>query len=412
MKIKTIIVTVLALAALSAVVFFINRPTPPPSGDARVHQPLLPAALAEAAAKVKITDQGKTVLLTKQADNTWRVTSYHDLPADFSKLSTLIGELTSAKVEQFVTANPDRLARLEFKDTQVALLDAADKTLWSVTLGKNADAGGRFIRFGDEAKGFRATLNAWLDPEAKGWADSSLVGIKQEDVARVEIDLPGAEPVVATRAKKEDAFAAQNTPAGQKLKADKITSVLASLCSLRFTDTSDLTDANVTAAKQNQRNVKLTTFDGKTWTIALGRKPEQKIIKPPVPKADGKTGPAALGTLAEVAKPAEPAGADPTKTGGPSTVTAPETETIPAGPVYAFVSNSDAQAPINGLMAKRAFQVTDYEFTLLPQKADEVFEAAPPPPPMPPAASTPPAANAPAPSAPATPPSAAKGEPK
>lgn len=389
MKIKTLIVTVLALAALSAVVYFSTRSTPPPSADARVNQPLLASALAEAAAKVKIADQGKTVLLTKQADNTWKVSSYHDLPADFSKLSTLIGELTSAKVEQFVTSNPDRLARLEFKDTQIALLDASDKPLWSITLGKNADAGGRFIRFGDEAKGFRASLNAWLDPEAKNWADSSLVGIKQDDVAKIEIDLPGSDPVVATRAKKEDAFAAQNPPAGQKLKTDKITSVLASFTSLRFTDTSDLTDANVAAAKQNQRTVKFTTFDGKTWTIALGRKPEQKIIKPPAPKADGKTGPAALGTVTEVAKPAEPAAGDATKAGGPSAVIAPETETIPAGPVYAVVSSSNAQASINTLMTQRAFQVTDYEFTLLPQKADEVFEAAPPPPPPPPAAAAP-----------------------
>jgi len=403
MKIKTLIVTVLTLAALSAVVYFVNRPTPPPSADARVHEPLLSTATAEAAAKLKLSDQGKTVLLTKQPDGSWLVNSYHDLPADFSKLSTLIGELTSAKIEQFVTASPDRLARLEFKDTQIALLDSSDKPLWKITLGKNADAGGRFVRFGDEPKGFRANLNAWLDPEPKNWADASLVSIKPEEVSRVEIDLPGAAPVIATRAKKEDTFTAENPPAGQKLKADKITSVLSSLTSLRFTDTTEPTDPNAVAAKQNLRNVKLTTFDGKTWTVAMGRKPEQKIIKPPAPKPDGKTGPAALGSVAEVAKPAEPA-ADAAKTGGPTAVAAPETETIPAGPTFAFVSSSNPQAPINALMSKRGYQVGDYELTSLPQKLEEVFEPAPPPPP---------AAPAPAPSGTGTPPPpATKAEPK
>jgi hypothetical protein len=58
---------------------------------------------------------------------------------------------------------------------------------------------------------------------------------------------------------------------------------------------------------------------------------------------------------------------------------APEFETIPAGPVFAFVSHSDASAPVNSHMAKRAFQIAEYTFTGLPQKADELFEPAPPP---------------------------------
>ena len=59
---------------------------------------------------------------------------------------------------------------------------------------------------------------------------------------------------------------------------------------------------------------------------------------------------------------------------------APEFETIPAGPVFAFVAHSDVSAPVNGLMTKRAFQIAEYTFTGLPQKSDELFEAAPPPP--------------------------------
>ena len=36
-------------------------------------------------------------------------------------------------------------------------------------------------------------------------------------------------------------------------------------------------------------------------------------------------------------------------------------------------------------MQKRAFQISDYTFTSLPQKSDELFEAAPPPAPAAPA---------------------------
>jgi len=38
------------------------------------------------------------------------------------------------------------------------------------------------------------------------------------------------------------------------------------------------------------------------------------------------------------------------------------------GPVYVFITHGDASAPINALMQKRAFQISDYTFTGLPQK--------------------------------------------
>lgn len=399
MKLKTLIVTVLALAVVSAIVFFVNRPAPLPSADPRLGQPVLAPAMAENAGKVKISDQGKTVELAKQSDGSWKVTSYYDFPADFQKLSTFVGDLTSAKIEQLVTSNPERLNRLEFKDTRIELLDSGDKSLLLLTLGKNAEAGGRFLRYNDEKKGYRANLNVWLDAESKNWADASLVPVKVEDVAKVEFDFPNAAPVVVSRAKKEDSFTTENPPAGQKLKGDKVSSVLSSITSLRFSDTNDPQDPNAVAAKQNERSVKVTTFAGKTWTVALGRKPEQKIVKAPTPGADNKSGPAALGSVKDADKPA-PAG-------DAAQIAKPETETVPAGPVFAFISSSDAQAPINSLMTKRAFQVYEYAFTSLPEKRDDLFEAAPPPPPpansAQPATPSAPPASAPAATPPPTP---------
>jgi len=393
MRLKNLALTIAVLAALSAAVFFARRPAPPPSVDARLGQPLADRAAIEKAAKFRLSDQGKTVTLVRQPDGTWRVSNYFDLPADFSKLSTLIGNLTDAKLQRLVTSNPERLTRLEFKDTKIDLLDSADKELWSVTLGKNAETGGgRYVRFGTEQKAFLSNLNAYLDAEPKNWADAQILNLKPEDVAKIEIPFADGGPITVSRAKKEDPWTADKTPSGQKVKADKISTLLGSVGSVRFSDTNDLTDANVTAAKASERVFKLTTFDGKTYTVSLGRKPEERKLKPPAPTTDGKTGPAALGSLADLTKkdaaskpaeatptagavtPSSPSPAEPTKP------LAPEYETIPAGPVFAFIASSDATAPINALMQKRAFQIADYTFTGLPQKSDELFEPAPPPP--------------------------------
>ena len=378
MKLKSIVRTIAILAALSAVAFFATRPTPAPVADTRIGQPLADRAIVEKATTLRLNDQGKTVTLVRQADATWKVSSYHDFPADFSKLATFIGSLTDAKLERLVTSSPARIALLEFKDTKIELLDSTDKELWSVTLGKNPDTGsGRYVRYGAEAKAFLASLSAYLDTDSKNWANTELLALKVDDVAKIEIPFVAAnasEPTSLTvsRATKDAPWTAEKTPDGQKLKADKISAVLSSLSSIRFSETNDLTDANAVAAKATERLFKIETFDKKVLKIALGRKPEEKKLKPITPPAEGQSALAALGTAADMlkkdadGKPAEPA-----------KPIAPEFETIPAGPVFVNIASSDASASVNALMQKRAFQISDYTFTSLPQKSDELFEPAP-----------------------------------
>jgi hypothetical protein len=374
MKLKTLLVSVIVLAALSAGAFLLRRPPPPPAADPRIGQPLAEAGAVEKAAKLRLSDAGKTVLLTRQSDGSWRVPSYFDFPADFAKLSGFVGGLTDTKLQRLVTSNAERLARLEFKDTKIELLDTEDKPLLTLVLGKSSEAGGRFIRFGDEPKAYQANFSAWLDVEAKNWASTELLSLKADDIAKIEV--PFAEGAVTfTRAKKDDAWTADKTPTGQRVKTDRLATVLSSIGTLRFTETTEKSDASAVAAEANQRLFKLETFDKKVIKVGLGRKPEEKKLKPPVASADGKSGPTALGKAADLAK---QEGATGEKKADNAKPLAPEFETIPAGPVFVVVSHGDgAAAPVNALMAKRAFQMADYTFTGLPQKADELFEPAP-----------------------------------
>jgi hypothetical protein len=273
---------------------------------------------------------------------------------------------------------------------------------WRLTLGKDAEGGGRFVRFDDEKKGYLANLNLFIDATAKNWVDTLLLDLKPDEIAEVEIAFGDGAPVTASRAKKGEAWAAEKAPAGQRIKSDQITSLLSSFTNLRFQDTSAPNDANVEAARKHSRTVKLTTFDHKTIRVEIGRKPEErKVIE--APKADVKGQPAAAagqkpalgneGSPAAQGEPATPLAAVAPAAGteiNPSNATPanpavppsakpdePKTETIPAGPVYAFITSSDPGATINALMAKRAFQIFDSNFTGLPQKREELFEPVP-----------------------------------
>jgi hypothetical protein len=377
MNLKNIFIATAVLLLASAAVYLVRRPAAPASADARIGASLVDANTLAKAMGLRLSDQGKTVLVERQADGSWAVSSYHGIAADFQKLSQFVDELERAKIDRFISARKDRVERLEFKDTRVALLDASGKELWSLTLGKNTEGGGRAVRFGAEDKAYLSRASLWLDAESKNWADTTLLSLKPEDIASVELGFAGAPALAVKRAKKEDPFAPEKTPeAGRTFKADKISSLLGSLGSLRFSDTTATDDAGALEARKSSRTITLTTFDGKKIGVTLARKPEQKIVKP--------------------AAAASPKPADPAKPGAAEPAPAPAadtTETLPAGPVFVSISHSDAKAPVNALMAKRAYQISEYTFTGLPQKPDELFETPPPPAPAPAAT---PAAPAPA----------------
>ncbi|HXQ79690.1 MAG TPA: hypothetical protein VN775_00165, partial [Opitutaceae bacterium] len=105
------------------------------------------------------------------------------------------------------------------------------------------------------------------------------------------------------------------------------------------------------------------------------RKPEEKKPKPPAPPAKEPPAPPAKEATAPAAKEAPAPPAKEADAKAEAKPVAPEFETIPAGPVFAFVSSSDPHAAVNDLMKRRAFQVDDYTFTRLPQKPEELFEA-------------------------------------
>lgn len=376
MNLRNLSLVIGLLALVSAAVFFANRPRSDGSVDPRIGTPLVERSIVEQAARLKLSDQGKTVELMKQSDGSWNVVSYYDFPADFSKLSTFVDELLKSKVERFVSARPDRISTFGFKDTQISLSDASGKEIWALSLGKTTESGSRLFRFlGEENKAYMSRLNLWLDTDSKSWADSSLGGLKSDDVSRIEILFPDASAFVAKRSKKEEPFAPEKLPEGKRFKEQRIASILNSLAGLRFSETSALDDSSAVEARKNERRVKLTTFDGRTLTVSLGRKPEQKILKVPAPQPKGaQEGPAAaFAKMGEKAAQLEAAKASGNKEEAAKTLE-PLTETIPAGPVFARVESSDTKAAVNALMTKRAFMVYEFAFTSLPQSADEFFE--------------------------------------
>jgi hypothetical protein len=338
MKLKTLALIVAVLAVLSAGTWYLQRPAPEAPADPRVGQSFLPAALLSSAAKLVITTPEGAVTLAKGTGDRWSVPSYYDFPADMPKLIRLVDTLQEAKLERLVTTNPSYIARLGFGDTRIAIQDTGGKEIWGLSLGKLADRGGTFIQFSGETKAFLGNFTAYLDANAGNWADHQLVELKADTVAAVEINFPEEDNrnVRFARTKAGEAF----TTDGFAVRQDLVNNLVNLHTSVSYNDTEEPDSAGAKAAQPRSRTVKLTTFDGHSVTLTYSQKAEPKVETPP--------------DQGEVVPPPQP--------------------------VYLSVVDSNTAAPVNGLMRKRSFRVSESLFTNLPAKTDDLVDRPPPPP--------------------------------
>jgi hypothetical protein len=352
MRLRPLLLTLAVLVPATGAVWWLQRPAPPAqSADARLGQRVADPASLTSATRLRLKALGKTAELTRTTDGRWTIAASDTaptLPADASRLTRLAADLVSPKIERLVTENPSRIATLELDATEVTFLDAAGKSLLELDLGKTADGGGRFIRYGTEAKAYLARLNASLDADPANWRDTALVSLKSDDVASLAFAFPGAAPVVISRPDAKTGWTSPATPAGQQVKTATVTTQLTNLTGLRYTQVSPTLDPAVIAARVLTRDVTLTTFDGRSVKLALGRAPEApKPAKPATPPAEGSSPP-----------PEPPA---------------------PPRPVYAEVTDSKPDAILSAAAKTHAFEIGEWIHTGLPATPADLFEPVPTP---------------------------------
>lgn len=412
MKLKPLLLVVAGLGAVSALVYWRQRtPVADATVDPRVGQELLAADALKSARSLAITggDKQTVTVVADEKGERWTVNEYHGLPADFDKLMSTFESLRTAKVDRAIGSAAAQ-ERLGFAGEKIELKDAAGKVLAILNLGKTADNGGRFIRYGDEKKSYLVDFNAWIDATPKNWAAAQLLKLKPEDVAAVDVKFADGTGVAAKRTEDGKAWTGADLPAGKEIKGSAVDSLLSQLTGLRFSETTATDEADAVAAKAHTTTATLTLKNGTSYTVALGRRPAPPPAPAPAaPPAAPTAGPVSAttppvgidGKTGEILTPALPpavaAPAAPAAPATPSTPAAPPPPPPPPGPVYAFVASNRVEEPINALMQKRAFQVGEWIYTSLPANRDALLQDKPAPAPTPSAA---PAATAPAPATP------------
>lgn len=344
MKLRPLLVSIAVLAPLSAAVWWFSLPDDPRTPeDSRVNRRIIEPAALEPATRVELKSEGASLVFARNESGRWVVEGTPALPADLSRLARLSNDLSTPKIERFVSARPEKIAGYELDKTSVIYRDASGNSLLDLRLGKTTEGGGRIVSFADEKRAYLARLSVALDPEPTGWRDTALLaGLSASDIAAVRIGFATtSQPVTVSREKADQPWTSPSVPAGQRVKTSLLTTQTGNLATLRFTAIAPNLDPGVVAARVFPREIAFTTFAGRTVTLSFSRAPEPPA-PPATPQKEGETPP-----------PAAPR------------------------PVYVSVTDSQPDALLSEAAKTHTFEVADWIFTALPASPADLFEADP-----------------------------------
>lgn len=334
MKLRTLIIVAVALAVVTLAGYKIrNASLTTPEDDPLIGTKLMDQNILADVKRVEIAKQDSKVVLGQEGDG-WVVHTLYDLPADFSKLNTLIRDLTDATIERKITAREDRLERLDLNQGTVKLMSGPDETLFEITFGKTLSGGKSFL-FGREKTAYLSSESPYIDATSNNWAVKTLYEFEADEVAGLQFFLE--DETWGVRRDDKDSEFVSTQPADERTpKQSEITSLINRFTNLRFTEVSERAAAEATdkwkEAQDNSRSLKITLFSGETVTVEMSQ------WEPPEPEGEDT-----------------PASTEPSVT-------------------YLHISSSKAGHPINALMDRLAFQASSYTFSGIPVEIDEVAD--------------------------------------
>tara|TARA_B100000900_G_C20594862_1_gene722980 strand:+ start:936 stop:2051 length:1116 start_codon:yes stop_codon:yes gene_type:complete len=360
MNIRHLYISAGVLAVLAIITSVLTRTSSAPLLDERVGSNVVdPANLRDTAKIVVETDGEKITLVNDEEKKAWVLEEKHNLPTSYSRISQLARNVSEAKLQRLVSENPDRIATLGFEGgDRIQFIDKLDNDIVAFGLGKETENGRQFLRFYGEEKAFLVNTTFYIDSNLDSWLEKKLVSFEANDVTAITTTLQNGDKLSATRDNADSEWATDDSlPEKKILNQSSIGQIASKFAGLSFTATADKDGPNVVAARENSHQFGFQLNNGKSYQFRIGRQPEVKIEK-------------------EVEKEDE---------NGEKTTEMEEEVVTPEGPVYFFISSSDAGDPVNEYMRRSAFEVSSYQFTSLPESLDDLISDAPEPVEEPPA---------------------------
>jgi hypothetical protein len=258
MRNKTLLIATLVLGLLAFAVLRLTRET---ADVAAAQPPLVDPAVFGALKSLTVKTGPRSVTVAKSGE-TWAVQERFGLPADVeNRLLPLIRGLQKARQHGQLTANPKRLEKLGLTESSVTLVTTDGRTV-AIEFGKPTEDGlGNSARLAGQAFAIRTDFTAHLEGDAASWVDLTLFSAKPADIKTIALTWKDGRVELSRKA--------AGAPFEGK-DAGALEELVATLATFRAADAVAKNDANAAKAPRSVE-VKLTTFDGATATLAFAK---------------------------------------------------------------------------------------------------------------------------------------------
>ncbi|MBT6610294.1 MAG: DUF4340 domain-containing protein [Rhodospirillaceae bacterium] len=183
--------------------------------------------------KIAVDHKDGKIVVVRNADGTWTVPASDNFPANVAQAQKVILQLAGMRLFEAKTAQKDLYNRLHLEELnikgaqarRVRLFGAKDTPLAELIVGKKKYnlpgpiTEGAYVRKPSDPQTWLAKGEITVDPEVKAWLRKSILNIREEDVAAIEIRHPGGEIVKITKENPTARhFTLHGVPEGKRVK--------------------------------------------------------------------------------------------------------------------------------------------------------------------------------------------------
>jgi hypothetical protein len=170
---------------------------------------------------------GVTVATLDRSEAGWTVIEAAGYRADWSRLKSLLANLSQAEITELKTSNAQYYERLGVEDTREenaagVLIEFSDESgLPAVIIGNRASGReGQYVRLRDAAQSVLIDRQLNLPAGQMDWLESEIIDISSDEVVEVEINHPDGDHIRVSKASADDEdFLLESIPEGFELKS-------------------------------------------------------------------------------------------------------------------------------------------------------------------------------------------------
>ena len=376
MKLKPLLIAVLFLAAGAGLAYWLSPST---RGTGPEHplvgQPLVEPGELEQTRRIELSGDGgeSRVVLEWHSAGDWRLPEYHGMPVDFDKLGRLTRSLTEASVQRRVTADPERLERLNLRRNGLVLYDGDGQIQRHFEFGDRGPAGGTYFRTAGEETAFLTDASIHIDSREDNWPIKRPLRLDREEIASFRLPFPGGDEVLLERGAPGEPLAAAAPFEDRELKQSEVNRVLNRLLNARFSAVHDPDEEEAAAAREHAREIVLRDFDGTGYTLRVGRNPAETNPDTGQTAGEAEASPSRAEASiifdqdGNIVTPPEPEDAPEE---------AEDAETPEPGPVFIFYASTDEAFPWTRITESAALRFPDSVYEALPESPEDLLEPA------------------------------------